>query len=131
MNSDGYVNVLQCHVVPLSSQLGNPSTDWIYMDDNATCHRSSATNSFKAQAGIRTLKWPACSPDLNPIENVWSLLKRGVRQSIRPGDDLARLEVLLRQEWDRLNQDVINRLIESMPSRIRQVINRSGEVTKY
>ena len=131
MNSDGYVNVLQSHVVPLSSQLGNPSTDWIYMDDNATCHRSSATNSFKAQAGIRTLKWPACSPDLNPIENVWSLLKRGVRQSIRPGDDLARLEVLLRQEWDRLNQDVINRLIESMPSRIRQVINRSGEVTKY
>ena len=89
------------------------------------------TNSFKAQAGIGTLKWPACSPDLNPIENVWSLLKRGVRQSIQPGDDLARLEVLLRQEWDRLNQDVINRLIESMPSRIRQVINRSGEVTKY
>lgn len=36
-----------------------------------------------------------------------------------------------RQEWDRLNQEVINRLIESMPSRIRQVINRSGEVTKY
>lgn len=131
MNSEGYVDVLESHVVPLSSQLGNPSTDWIYMDDNATCHRSSVTNSFKAQAGIRTLKWPACSPDLNPIENVWSLLKRRVRRSIRPGASLAQLEVLLRQEWQQLDQDVINKLIESMPSRIRQVIDFSGEVTKY
>ena len=60
-----------------------------------------------------------------------SLLKRGVRQSIRPGDDLSRLEALLRQEWERLSQAVINRLIESMSSRIRQVIELSGDVTKY
>ena len=131
MNSDGYVGVLQRHVLPLSTRLGDPSTDWIFMDDNATCHRSFVTNSFKTQAGIRTLRWPARSPDLNPIENVWSLLKRGVRRSIRRGDDLSRLEALLRQEWERLSQAVINRLIESMPSRIRQVIELSGEVTKY
>ena len=116
---------------PLSNRLGDPSADWIFMDDNATCHRSFVTNAFKTQADIRTLKWPARSPDLNPIENVWSLLKRRVRRSIRSGDDLSRLEALLRQEWDRLSQEVINRLIESMSSRIRQVIEVSGEVTKY
>ena len=131
MNSNGYVDVLRQHILPLSNQLGDPSADWIYMDDNATCHRSLVTNPFKTQAGIRTLKWPARSPDLNPIENVWSLLKRRVRRSIRSGDDLSRLEALLRQEWDRLSQEVINRLIESMSSRIRQVIELSGEVTKY
>ena len=131
MNSDGYVNVLERHVCPLSFHLGDPSTDWILMDDNATCHRSRVTNSFKSQAGIRTLTWPARSPDLNPIENVWSLLKRSVRRALRPGDDLLRLETLLRQEWDRLSQDTINRLIESMPSRIRQVIELSGDGTKY
>ena len=131
MNSDGYVNVLERHICPLSSRLGNPSTSWILMDDNATCHRSLVTNSFKSQAGIRTLTWPARSPDLSPIENVWSLLKRSVRRTLRPGDDLLRLEALLRQEWDRLNQDTINRLIESMPSRIRQVIELSGDGTKY
>ena len=131
MNSDGYVDVLRQHILPLSNQLGDPSADWIYMDDNATCHRSLVTNAFKTQAGIRTLKWPARSPDLNPIENVWSLLKRRVRRSIRSGDDLSRLEALLRQEWERLSQAVINRLIESMSSRIRQVIELLGEVTKY
>lgn len=98
---------------------------------NDTCHRNSLTNSFKSQAGIRTLKWPARSPDLNPIENVWSLLKRAVRRSVRPGDDLSRLEAILRQEWDRLDQATINRLIQSMPSRVRLVIEGSGETTKY
>ena len=131
MNSDGYVNVLERHILPLSFQLGDPFTDWMLMDDNATCHRSSLTNSFKSQAGIRTLKWPARSPDLNPIENVWSLLKRAVRRSVRPGDDLSRLEAILRQEWDRLDQATINRLIQSMPSRVRLVIEGSGETTKY
>ena len=98
INSDGYVDVLREHVLPLSNRLGDPSTDWIYMDDNATCHRSLVTNAFKTQAGIQTLRWPARSPNLNPIENVWSLLKRGMRRSIRPGDDLSRLEAMLRQE---------------------------------
>ena len=42
MNSDGYVDVFSEHVLPLSHQLGDPSADWIYMDDNATCHRSLA-----------------------------------------------------------------------------------------
>ena len=42
MNSDGYVDVVREHVLPLSNQLGDPSADWIYMDDihNAICHRS-------------------------------------------------------------------------------------------
>ena len=131
MNSDGYVTVLERHILPLSQNLGNPSTDWILMDDNATCHRSLSSNSFKSRAGIRTLQWPACSPDLNPIENVWSLLKRSVRKSLRPEDDLSRLEFLLRDAWGKLNQATINNLIDSLPSRIRQVIQRSEEVTRY
>ena len=74
-------------------------------DDNATCHRNFVTNSYKSQAGLRTLSWPAWFPDLNPIENMWSLLKRRVRRLLLPGDDLARLEDLLRQEWRSISQN--------------------------
>ena len=101
----------------------------LLMDDNATCHRNSITNSFESQADIRTLKQPACSPDLNP--NARSILKHQTRKHILPGDDLSRLEEILKQEWDAISQAKINRLIESMPSRIRNVIERSGDTTGY
>lgn len=131
MNSERYVNVLERYIYPLSFRLGDPSTDWWLMDDNATCHRSSVTNSYKSQAAIRTLSWPARSPDLNPIENMWSLLKRRVRRLLLPGDDLLRLEHLLRQEWSSISQATVNRLIESMPSRVHDVIQLSGDSTRY
>ena len=93
MNSERYVQVLENYVYPLSFELGDPSLDWIFMDDNARPHRSKLSNSFKERAGIRTLQWPARSPDLNPIENVWSMLKRDIRRHMLLGDNLDRLEM--------------------------------------
>ena len=131
MNSERYVTVLERFICPLSFRLGDPSTDWWLMDDNATCHRSSVTNLYKSQAGIRTLSWPTRSPDLYPIENMWSLLKRRLRRLLQPGDDLLCLEDLLREEWNTISQTTVNRLIESMPSLVHEVIKLSGESTRY
>ena len=131
MNSERYIQVLEAHVYPISFSLGDPSSDWTLMDDNAPPHRSLATRAFKRTAGIRTLDWPARSPDLNPIEHVWSLLKRRVRRQLRPSDDLERLEFLIKEEWNHLDQQVIKNLICSMPSRVRTVIERRGEESGY
>ena len=131
MNSERYVQVLERFIYPLSFRLGDPSTDWWLMDDNATCHRSAVTNSYKSQASIRTLSWPARSPDLNPIENMWSLLKRRVRRLLLPGDDPLQLENLLKEEWNEISQATVNRLIGSMPTRVHDVIELSGESTRF
>ena len=131
MNSQRYIEVLEAHVYPFSFSLGDPSSEWFLMNDNAPPHRSVATRTYKRSAGIRTLDWPARSPDLNPIEHVWSLLKRRVRRQLRLSDDLERLESLINDEWRQLDQRIIKNLISSMPSRVRKVIERQGDVSGY
>ncbi len=48
------------------------------MYDEAPCHRAEITKGFFETKGITLIKWLACSPDLNSIENIWSRLKRGI-----------------------------------------------------
>ena len=93
----------------------------------ATCHRSSVT-IVKIQGGHPYSELAARSPDLNPIENMWSLLKRCVRRLLS-GDDLPRLQELLRQERGSISQSTVNRLIESTPSRVPDVIQLCENAT--
>ena len=51
------------------------------MEDGNSAHRSPYTDKRRAELGVRKTPWPACSPDLNPIENVWALLGRAKRGS--------------------------------------------------
>ena len=54
-----------------------------------------------------------------------------MHRQIRPGDDMNQLESLVRREWDQLDQQVIRSLVDSMPSRVRKVIEREGDESGY
>ena len=89
------------------------------------------TNEYKKLFGIRILDWPARSPDINPIENVWSWMKKVIRKRTKPADTLIKLEGLLENAWAKVRQIMIHTLIRSMTKRVSLVIKNNGACINY
>ena len=132
VNGERYKLVLNNSLLPWASvNLGNPQTDWKLQDDNAPAHRARSVQEEKQRLGIRSIPWPSTSPDLNPIEHVWSKLGwRLLRRSSRP-TTLRDLATALKEEWDAIPQEEIATLVKSMPRRVHAVIAAQGGPTSY
>ena len=101
------------------------------MDDNYRPHRAHLVNEFLHDNNIARLEGPACSPDMNPTDHDWNTMKRAVfgREALPTTlRDLRRFAV---EEWDNLDQQDLDELVDSIPRRIQACINARGHVTGY
>lgn len=73
MDSDEYILTLDQFLMPMASILFPDGFE--FQQDNATCHTSKLTRDFMDEHQLRVIEWPPNSPDLNPIENAWGLIK--------------------------------------------------------
>lgn len=129
LNAHRYITeILSQNAQPALTVIGE---DAIYMDDNARAHRSGDVDAYMQEVGIRRLDWPARSPDLNPIEHVWDLLKRRVRSVQPPPQNIRELKRVISTEWEHIPQDTIKSQVGSMPRRLHAVIAARGGHTRY
>ena len=129
LNGQRYLQeILQPLVVPALQQIGAQA---VFMDDNATPHRCRAVNTFVVQAGITRMPWPANSPDLNPIENIWGELGRRVQENHPLPVNRQQLLHYLQQEWANLPQALIARTVNTMRQRCVDCVAARGGHTRF
>lgn len=128
MTARVYVDVIQSTLYASKFKLGLPD-DWLFMQDNDPKHTAGLTDAWLDANEIKKLNWPANSPDLNPIEHLWEVLKRcflGTGQRSKEAVFAA-----VKNVWEEIPPQTVANLVASMPDRLKAVIEAHGGHTKY
>jgi len=129
MNSAEYIEVLNASLDPFCRRFHR--IPLIFQQDNASIHKSKETMAWLGRQKINVLDWPARSPDLNPIENLWGIIVRRIYAENRQFQTVDALKSAIQAAWTSIDRQMIQNLVNSMQNRIFQVINRSGKCTDY
>ena len=118
--------ILEKHVVPNLKSVINQLA--LFMQDNALCHTAKSFKTFLAEEDVTVMVWPAKSPYMIPIENVWKLLKeRAKKKSLKTGRTMDYFERRMRE----ISVDEYNPLIHSFSRRCQAVIESKDLLIKY
>ncbi len=122
-----YQEILEHFILPSADKLYGDA-DLIFQQDLAPAHTAKGTKSWFNDHGVGVLDWSANSPDLNPIENLWGIVKRKMRDT-RP-NNADELKATVKETWASIPPQQCHKLITSMPRQIEAVIKAKGAPTK-
>lgn len=126
MNSKVYKNILEKAIMPSMRNLGLE----FLLHDWDTSHDSEETNKFIKMKKINVFRdFPSNSPDINVVENVWALIQSRVRR--KNPSSLNIMHNMITEEWENLDLEYLQSLINSIPKRIDNIIKNKGYFSKY
>ena len=127
MNSAKYTGVIDHVLIPFIRKYHDNSV--IFQQDNAPCHVSKVSKAFLTEKKIEIMDWPANSPDLSPIENLWGFLK--VKVAKRSPATVSDLKMILKEEWENISLEYLQSLVRSMPKRLQELKIKNGNKINY
>ena len=130
LNGQRYFNeVLTPHVLSFLRQMPDPNP--IFQDDNARPNRVRIVDDYLPANNVNRMNWPAMSPDLSCMEHVWNELGRAVSARLDRKSTLQDLRRFLREEWARIPQQTIRKLVFSSKNRVRECRRNNDSHTHY
>jgi transposase len=123
-----YQTILGLNLVSSAHQFW-PSGQWWFQQDNWSVHTAGTSRDWFHNHGIDLIDWPAWSPDLNPIEELWNDLKRRVYE--RHPQTTEQLERFVTEEWAATDLNFIAHICRNMPRRLQLVVSNNGHKIPY
>ena len=122
-----YHDILANHMMPWAEE--NMSLRWTFQHDNDPKHTSKLIKDWLIAQNVTVMDWPAQSPDLSPIENLWDEIDRRIHtKNITNTSDLFEE---IQNIWNSIPQDYIDKLLKSMKNRCLEVMKNKGFATRY
>eukprot|EP00794_Sanderia_malayensis_P016541 gene16541-18216_t len=133
VNAEKYCSMLQDNLFQSSGKIyGMEEKAFIFQQDNATPHTAKHTKVYLKLRKVPLLPWPAQSPDINIIENIWLYMKRRINNNSATFPKTKdQLIARVQEEWSRIPESFLDKLYTSIPQRLKAVIKSRGYMTKY
>jgi hypothetical protein len=126
-NTENYINILRSNLqIKVKDQLGE---EFSFLQDSDSTHVSKIAKKWFIENNIKLIEFPTCSPDLNPIENAWFIMKK--KLSYYRNSKIDNIKDQAKLIWEKIDKDTCKKLIHSMPTRIKELEKNRGQITKY
>ncbi len=121
VNANMYCDKLKQSMIPSLRRLGSRA---VFQHENDPKRTSKTTIALLKKLRAKVMDWPNMSPDLNPIEHLWGILKRKVKE--RKVSNIHQLRDVVKEEWKRTPVTTCGALVNSMPKRVKAVLEYNG-----
>jgi transposase len=129
LKAPDYINIIK-KAVPKVKQF-MPDGAWTWQHDGASPHKAKLTNDW-LEANVPDYitsgpsgAWPANSPDLSYIENIWAIMDAEL--ALNPPKSMAELKKRIKEEWNKIKLPLLQRCSDGVPKRLTDVIRLKGE----
>jgi transposase len=121
LDKEKYIDLLDNYLVSEMKHLKQEhGQGFLFMQNNARPHTAKKTLAFLRKEKIKILEWPPQSPDLNPIENLWAIIKRRLYSNRNVFSAKQTLIDSVLHKWNSIETSVCERLVDSMPKRLNE-----------
>ena len=129
LNSEKLCEKYSNTIIESSQKLFPETNDQILQEDYDPKHRSKIATKWKGENKINLLQWPSYTPDQNPIENVWSILKMKI--AYKDIKTIKGLKAEIKKEQNKLSIKYSKKFFDSMDNRISRLIKVEGDYTLH